>query len=219
MEPGYSPKEIITIILLTVLFVGIPLGVYLVSKQTNLFSSAAISREPRDVRISNITDASFTISWTDNKKSYGFIKYGLSEKPETTIFDDRDSNVREERLTHHITPKNLESGRNYYFQIRGVKKVYKQETLQSLSKQFKTISGKIAKADKTPPSEALVYLKKENSLFSTFIKPNGTFSIGFFGAYEETDKIEVNVWAGKDGLSRLITTLDNPQALSNIIVR
>ena len=103
-------------ITLILLIIGLFAGIYLVSQKTNLFSKADVSTAPQEVKVSNISDNSFTVSWITGKPATGFIKYG-SEALEETVQDDRDAGSQELRTTHHVTIKKLEPDKTYYYQI------------------------------------------------------------------------------------------------------
>lgn len=216
MDPRYSLKEILALLVLTIIFVGIPLGVYLVSKQTNILSRATISADPKNIKIASITRNSFSVSWITDKLSIGFIKYG-SLNPDETIFDDRDLEKRTQKLSHHVTLKNLEPEKTYYFKIGDTDQLFKVET--SKVQEVAILSGRVTNALGQPPKEGVVYLKVSQDLYSGYIKGNGSFAAALTAEYEDTQTLEVTVFAGTDGQTKLSTTFENLEPLLNLVVR
>jgi len=79
-------------------------------------SSAGGTPDPVDVRITNVTDNSFVVSWTTTKEIVGAIKTvdGLSER----IFSDiRQSGQSAVSTTHYISAEGLEASKKYDFVI------------------------------------------------------------------------------------------------------
>src|SRR5260221_13594636 len=88
-----SKKNIPTILGLLVLFAGLIGGVFLVrSSNTNSFlPRASPQTTPKNLKIRNITDTSFTVSWITDSNTVGFVRYGTNATAlSTTINDDRD---------------------------------------------------------------------------------------------------------------------------------
>ena len=62
----------------------------MINSRQQIVTKAAASPTPQGVAVSNITDKSFTVSWTTSIPATGFIKLTQTGKPERTILDDRD---------------------------------------------------------------------------------------------------------------------------------
>jgi len=112
-------KKIPTIFGLIILFVGAIAGVYLVGKNTNFLPRASAEYAPRQVRVTNITDRSFTVSWTTDQSTSGFVKYGTTTSLGSTIQDDRDqlSGNSGSFRTHFVTVRGITAGTKYFFKI------------------------------------------------------------------------------------------------------
>lgn len=157
-------KIIITFLLIS----GLLISIYLVSQQTSLFSKADVSTAPQEIKVSNISDNSFTISWLTGKPTTGFIKYG-SEALEETVQDDRDSGSQQLRTTHHVTLKNLEPGKTYYYKIFSGPEVFDNQgkpftqvtapTTENPPAVPEPVFGKVVTPEGAAASEALVYLQ------------------------------------------------------------
>ncbi|MBI2314776.1 fibronectin type III domain-containing protein [Candidatus Daviesbacteria bacterium] len=168
------------------LIAGLVITVFLVLQQTKLFSKAGISDIPKGVKISNISDNSFTVSWVTEEAVPGFVVFGQAESLDKTALDDRDSGGRNSRLTHHITLKDLTPTTVYSFKIgSGAKvydnkgKLYTQTTAPVVSDTPplpESLLGKVETADNKVPAEALVYVNMERStVLSSFIREDGNF--------------------------------------------
>lgn len=73
---------------------------------------------PSKVRITNISDNKFSVSWTTEGISTGSIEYGVvGEKLTSTAKDERDTNVPGKYLTHHVTIEKLQPSTQYAFRI------------------------------------------------------------------------------------------------------
>ncbi len=176
-------SKILSIVLL---IVGLIIGVYLVLQQTNLFSKAGISDIPKEVKISNISDNSFTVSWVTEEAVPGFVVFGQGESLDKTSLDDRDSGGRNSRLTHHVTLKDLTPATVYSFKIGSGTDVYDNQgklyTQTTAPVVFdapplpEPLLGKVETADGKVPAEALVYVNMERStVLSSFIREDGNF--------------------------------------------
>src|SRR5689334_14323360 len=96
------------IILLLSLFLTV-----IVAKNRNIFQSGATANEdPKNVEITNITDTSFTVSYTTDAKVLGTVTSGLNPNNLDTItLDDRDqlSQTVNSYNVHSITLNELKS--------------------------------------------------------------------------------------------------------------
>ena len=73
-----TDKKIPTIIGVLILSIGIATSLFLFRGKKVFSSKAHTDISPKDIRTSNINDASFTISWITDKKTLGFVKWGKS---------------------------------------------------------------------------------------------------------------------------------------------
>lgn len=166
----YTFKDFIGAVILIIIFALIPLGVYLLTRQTVFFSKADTSY-PSKVKISNILEDSFTVSWLTKTKTYGFITYSVDsnvrQDTKLTVFDDRDTDVRTARLTHYVTIRNLNPQTKYYFKIgsggslfdkNGVPYEVSTAPISSAPLPLtKNLSGKIMGKDGSVLSDAILY--------------------------------------------------------------
>lgn len=166
------------------------------SRNTILFGTkAAADNIPKDVRISNITDTAFTVSYTTDASVLGSIQFGQTGQTNQVALDDRDTGGSKEHTVHYITVKNLSASTNYTFTITsGTEKFsnnnvpYDVTTATKLDSsssetngqqtESSTLKGKVILDDGSTPSEGLVYITSANSqLISTIIKADGSYSV------------------------------------------
>ena len=68
-----------------------------------------------NLRITNVSDTSFTVSWTTNVATTGYVHYGASEALGQLAYDERGSAVIDD--THHVKLENLAPGTTYYLDV------------------------------------------------------------------------------------------------------
>lgn len=175
---------------LGIFFLAISIGVttFLV-KQGGLFSVRAIpSHDPKDVRVTNISDSSFTVSYFTKDPTSGVINYGESPSLGKSGLDDKDQELGNvsNHLLHNITVKNLAPKTKYYFSIISGKDTYTnnsnpfeittgEKIVASFSDQT-PMKGSVTLPNREPPKEAIVYLTANNAqVISTVLKPDGSF--------------------------------------------
>lgn len=188
MRNSFWNKRIPTLLGLILIVVGLGITTYLV-KQGGLFSiRAGPGHEPKDVRISNVTDTSFTVSYLTEDSVTGVLNFGDSTALGQSALDDRDQNsgkISTHKL-HNITVRNLDPEKTYYFSI-----ISSQDTYLNNSNPFEVttanviedtpleqnpMSGKLILPGGKPPSEAIVYLTTQDSqIISTLTRNDGTF--------------------------------------------
>ncbi len=73
---------------------------------------------PTKVRITNVADNKFSVSWVTAGSTTGEIEYGLvGEKLTTKAKDDRDTSSKGTFQTHHVTVEGLQPSTQYAFRI------------------------------------------------------------------------------------------------------
>jgi hypothetical protein len=164
----------------------------LLVKQGNVFNIGATpSEDPQDLRITNISDGSFTVTYTTNATVLGTLNYSdNSVKLDNVVLDDRDqlNQTVNKYSVHSITVRGLKADSTYFFQINsGDKKFtngdspYSVETggtIQSDPVVQNPITGKVLGEAGKPPTEALVYVKTNGAEdLSTLTKQDGSYTI------------------------------------------
>lgn len=177
--------------LLGVLFIMVGIGVtsQLVKTGVVFIGRALPSEVPENIRITNISDASFTVSYTTEAKVLGTISFGKDENLGNIAVDDRDQN---ENLgayqMHHITVKELSPSTKYFFAINSGQNNFTKNNLpfdvttapgnKTTSSSRQKVTGKVINPDATVPSEAIIYLSSENTkTTSSLLKEDGSYSL------------------------------------------
>lgn len=112
-------KQIPTLLGLVVLVVGLIIGGVLFTQGTGVFLPRATPETtPRSIRVSNVTDQGFSISFMTDAATSGFVRYGTDPDDLTQIGDQRDQltgTVGEYTLHHISVLRGLEPNTTYYY--------------------------------------------------------------------------------------------------------
>jgi hypothetical protein len=214
-----NKSKIPTFIALFILVVGIIAGIFLVKNGQNFRLGASPSSAPQDVRISNITDSSFTVSWTTAKATSGVVKWGKSAANLDQPVNDELPNPG---FIHSVTIKPVSAESTYYFDINiedqnntnnGVPwEVTSGPTLAQPTGND-IISGSVLTSTGETVKNSLVYITVGGgSLLSTITSQNGSWLIPISSARskdltslitidEAQTLVEISVNAGPDGIS------------------
>ncbi|MBI2590904.1 MAG: hypothetical protein HYW33_03455 [Candidatus Blackburnbacteria bacterium] len=170
-----------TILGLLVLIVGVAVGVFSVQSRQTLTSLASPDETPSDIKITNITDKSFTVSWTTTKKTDGFVAYGAGESLGQTAQGGNTTS------THSAEISSLSPLTVYYFKIISGQntfdlngKAYQIKTGPKLATQTKTdvVFGTILDTLGKPVEKAVVILNVSGaSPLSTQTDSKGTWVV------------------------------------------
>lgn len=107
---GKKIPTLVAILLLIAAVVG--LAVWQKSRTGTVSAEAT----PSGVKVTNIADNKFSVSWTTKSATKGALEYGsVGEKLDQRAEDDRGSSHT--GLTHHVTVAGLQPGTNYAFRI------------------------------------------------------------------------------------------------------
>lgn len=106
-------KKIPTILALLLL---VSIGIWIWIWQRNSVGVTSNEIVPQSVKITNIADNKFSVSWTTQAPTVGYVEYGsVGEKLDKQKGDDRGESYT--GLTHHITVTDLQPATNYAFRI------------------------------------------------------------------------------------------------------
>jgi hypothetical protein len=153
-------------------------------------SRATIGSDPKDIQISNISDSSFTISYTTDASAVGTISYGLDQTTANIALDNRDQQASQAASyqVHFITVSNLAPETKYYYVIdSGSQKaenngepfeITTDAPIVNPPSDQTTLSGTVAQSDGTIPKEGIVYVSTDNSQqLAALINPDGTYQL------------------------------------------
>lgn len=194
---------------------------------------------PREVRITNVSDTSVSISWLTAKKTSGGVLYTISTG-QHIVSDDRtqlnDSFVSE---THHVTLRNLSPLTTYSFYILSNGKKFDDQgkpfifttgpTISDSPPQYEPAYGKIVDINGQPSQEAIIYLTLgQSSELSTTVKLSGEWLIALskartkdaraYYSAEANDEQIIIVRAGMGKEARAITNMDNDSPVPTMVI-
>ncbi len=187
MKNSLWQKRIPTLLGIILIIVGIGITTYLAGNGAIITTKAGPSEVPQNVRITNITDTSLTVSYTTDAQVIGSVNYGRDKSLGQITLDDRDDNGNiSPRFIHYITLKNLNPGTTYLFSITsGAQSYLKDENPYEVS-TGPAIGNSIDEANLIKGSvvypqlyskEAVVYITSEGSnTISTLAKDDGSYS-------------------------------------------
>lgn len=237
-----TKKQIPTVLGLLILFIALISGVLLFGKGTGVFAPRATPQTtPKNIRVSNVTDKTFTISFYTDESTIAFVKYGESEKSlDKQASDDRDQlsgMVRDYRL-HHITVRSLEPGKNYFYVLGTGSSSFDNEgqpyTIITAAKpnqsptNNQTVYGNVLNADGSSAEGAIVYVYGDQmGTLSNLIKSSGSWGISLANAFSldksiyatltDDSSIEIKIQGIEPDLfSSIKTTIAAAQPLANL---
>lgn len=221
---------------LLILLAAVGIGIFLVKTRSGVKPETALEVIPEQVRITNVTDTGFSVSWITGKETSGLIKLGekINEFKQQAL-DDRDqlSGGKAEVEVHHVTAKNLLPTTKYYFKIESGGKQFDNK-----GKPFEVttgatlgsppiadpIYGTVLTQSGTPAEGVVVYINVASGApLSALAKTNGNWALSLstartadLGSYLTYDTqatiVNLLVQGGKQGTASAITTTanDNP---------
>ena len=207
-----------TIIGVVILAIGLATGVLLVQNSQIFRLGASGGTPPKDVRITNISDSAFTVTWVTEKETSGFVLWGETD---ANLSRTENDEVGQDSYTHSVTIRGLSAQATYYFKINSGGEEYDnnkipwQTTLGPSLSQPSTsyvISGTVLTATGTAASGALVYVSIGGvSPLSTTTSNEGSWVVTLSQAREvnlnqlysisNSNVIEISVQAGALGTS------------------
>lgn len=212
-------SKIPTIVGIVLLVVGITSGVLLVRNRQIFKLGATPQVSPKDVRMTNITDSSFTVSWVTDGETEGFIKWGGSISSQKNLAKDE---INGESYTHITTVQGLSPETSYYFVINsngtdfdnnGLPWEIKTGPILATTSSRNLISGTVLTSTGAPANQALVYVSLAGSsplLVTTSQSGGWLISISsartanlsaFLKIDEQNTLVEISVQAGPLGVA------------------
>lgn len=197
-------KRIPSILGIVMIVLGLGVTSYLVKSGVLFITRASPDNTPKNVRITNVSDSSFSISYTTSKQVSGAVSFGtLPGNLTDTALDDRDQqggNVGSYNL-HHISLKNLKPSTVYYFSITSGKDTFlnnnlpfKQSTgikILSSPPYQNAVTGHIVNTNGQVPAEAIIYITTQGAQTlsslsdkkGNYIIPINSIRLDNFGSY------------------------------------
>jgi hypothetical protein len=188
MKKGLFNKRIPTTFALLVLIGVIAISTVLVQKGIFYIGKAAPENQPENVSISNVTDTSFTVSFTTPGSVDGVLTMSDVSVGNSLILDDRDkkNGGQGKYYSHLITAPNLKANSKYVFKLLVGAKVYSDLSYSATTASVipeapppqNPIFGKVLLPDGTPARDSIVSAKtKDSQLISAITDEKGQFII------------------------------------------
>ncbi len=240
MKIKFKQVKIPTLVGLIVLLAGIAAGVYFIQQSPNWLLRASPESKPKQVKITNITDGSFAVSWVTDEATSGFVKYSTDSSFDLVAKDDRDqlSGKTNNYKTHHVTVKGLTPQSRYQFKIGSGRSIFDNNgqpfdttTAPKLSQAEPASDvayGNVVNQNDQPVEGAIVYLSLNGATpLSTISKSSGNWVIPLntarsedlnnFATYDKSASIEdIFVQAADSGFATAIATTGNDNPLPTI---
>jgi len=208
-----------TILGVLVLFFGMFAGVFFLRNAQVFRIGASADAAPKDIRISNITDSSVTITWSTDKQTVGMLNWGSKEN-DTSRLEIEDSN-NQKYYNHNISLTGLTANTNYFYKINsdgtafdngGISWKFTTGAALDISKNSILLSGNVINASGNPEKRALVYANVNSYLLSTLTSDTGNFVFQLgsartadFTNYTQIDLggtlVQISVTAPPDGVA------------------
>jgi len=229
-----KPKTIPVLGGILILLIAGILGIFLINKSQTFFLKANQETIPQQVKITNVSDIFFTVSWVTQSASSGFIAYGESPSQiNRIVLDDRetDTEAKESFFTHYVTVKNLKPSTKYFFKVGSAGKTFDNggkpyeittgPTINLPLPAADTAYGIVLDSKNNPAKGAIVYLSMANTTpLSSMVKSDGSWIIPLstarnltltsYSSYDRSLQIEeIFVQGGNLGTTTVITTTKN----------
>jgi Bacterial Ig-like domain len=207
-------KRIPTLFAFAMLLIGVVATAYLTQIGVIPFGNAAPEEIPKDIRITNITDTSFTVTYHTDIPILGSVAVGTDSVVGQVALDDRDQATGRPQSykLHSITIRNLKPVTKYYYIITSGKTIYgtKDNPLSVTTGSVLTTSpsaqtplaGEIQVPGGETVAEAIVYAStQDGQILSTLVKPTGlyilplnnmrTTSLTSYATFSDTTVIQI----------------------------
>lgn len=192
---------------------------------------ATVEETPENLKVTNITDNSLTVSWTTQKATSGYVQYGEtgSGNPSLVVSDDRDQEKGAigNYFTHYVTVKGLKESTKYQFRLGSGKTKYDQQgqpyevstgTILRNPPAADVAYGQVLTGSGESAEGAIVYVSLPGIVTqSALVKQSGSWVIPLstarsldltnFAAYDlQNTELEIRAEGGSSGVATVITT-------------
>lgn len=237
---GLLNKRIPTLLGILILIGGLVAGVVLVNMRQGLESKAGPTESPKNIKISNRSSTTFSVSWTTDIPLTGLVKY--SEDPAkitTPAGDARDqiSGTSQGYTNHSINVTGLGASKTYYFLIVSGSGTYDDNgkpfqirtTAQVITPPEDVIFGKVVGTTGEPINNAIVFVEAEGGeSLSGITKTDGTWRLNLANARDKEGKVltydqqktllSIFVQAGTAGTATAITDTSKDTPVPDVVL-
>lgn len=235
-------RQIPTILGLVVLVVALIVGILFIGEGGGVFAPRATPQTtPKNVKITNVTDTSFTVSFLTDETTAGFIRYGTEANSlRSQASDDRDqlSGTVGSYSLHHITVRGLQANTEYFFTLgtgsnanfdnNGAPFSIRTAQRGGTPPAAKTIYGTVLTAQGSAAEGSIVYVSLNGvGELSSLVKTSGSWAVPLsnartpdgsgFAVTQDTDPVEILVQGSlASQQSQLTTTVGEAQPVPSI---
>lgn len=212
-------KKIPSFLGIFIIATGIIATTFLVKNGQTFQINAGPGQEPKNVEVSNVSDTSFTITYTTDDSVIGSLNTGESSENLTTKhLDERDKNSQSvnKYQTHILTANNLKPDTTYFYTITSGDKTfsnkesYEIKTGPSIGENSDNeifASGKAINPDGSIPKDAFVIIKingaqpvsavlDKSGSFSIPINNLRSFNLNNFFEFAENIPVNIDIFSG-----------------------
>lgn len=204
-----------------VLVASVGAGVFLINRQQFFRLGASPDTMPKDIRVTNISDTSLTISWITDSQTTGFVKWGDTGSMRNTQLTQTGGSLTD---VHVVQLDGLVAGKTYYFSItsagnshdnNGVPWTTTTRTSQIADNPLR-VAGTVFTQTGVPATNVLVYVKEESGEeYSTITSESGNWLI-LMPASNSTRGISIYVQAASRGIASATAIAGNSNPLPPI---
>lgn len=185
-------KRIPTLLGIGVLVIGLIAAIVVFGQGTGVFAPRATPETtPTQIKITNVTDRSFSVSFATSVATTAFIRYGTDpDQLSQQAGDDRDQlyGTVQEYPLHHISASSLEANTRYYFVIGTHEGALFDDNGQPFSvttatrggtpPAAKTIYGAVVTAQGGPAKGSIVYVSPQGAgEMSQLVQESGSWAV------------------------------------------
>jgi len=202
-----------TILGMFILLISIATGVYLINSKQLFKLAANVEALPKNVRVTNITDSSVTVTWTTDIESKGFVKWGKGEMSLGKIALEEGS---DKSSVHSANLIGVETASNIFIKINsdgndydndGISWQAKTTSLKITQQNSKIASGTVLRSDGSTPAKSLVYLSINGLILSALTSDEGNYVIPmstYINNISDNTLIEMSIQGGLLGMSQAV---------------
>ncbi|HJZ05298.1 hypothetical protein A2634_00800 [Candidatus Amesbacteria bacterium RIFCSPHIGHO2_01_FULL_48_32] len=229
-----------TLVGLLVATAGLVSGLVLLREPIGQRLQASAEETPREVKVTNISDVGFVVSWITDKAVAGYVQYGEGEAGgQLAGSDERDQEKGSvgNYFTHFVSVKGLKPDTVYGFKLGSGRSTYDQAgklyrvttgPVLADTPEADVAYGQVNTGNGDPAEGSIVYLQiGTNVPQATLVKANGSFVIPIstmrtatlaqFSTYEkQNQEEELFVQGGALGTAAVTTTTGNDEPVPNI---
>lgn len=224
MKKSFWYRRIPTLLGLLIISIAIGITTFIVGKPTFFTGNASPSAVPSQIRISNISDSQFTVSYVTDSPILGTLNFGKDPRLGKVITDAKDQGSVKPHQIHSFTVKNLLPSTKYFFSIISGQDTYLNNgapyevttgpSVESI-KGAGFIVGKVVSLNGQAPKEGVVFATTEGAqTLSGDLRPDGLYTITLEGLRKAdlSDNLSLN----NDSLIRLLVVTDS--GTSNVTI-